>query len=65
MPTQPSVGDLPAFPVPPTQPVGSEVPATGMTYRQWLIGMAVANGKLGMQAIETAENVIKMMDKHL
>jgi hypothetical protein len=63
MPDKPSVGELPAFPVSPAHLVGSEPPATGMTYRQWLIGMAVANGKIGMQAVETAENVIKMLDK--
>lgn len=62
-----SVGDRPAFPVPPAPNAapGSEPPAAGMTYREWLVGMAVANGKIGMQAIETAENVIKMLDKGL
>ena len=51
-----STGDLPAFP-------NSVAETEGMSYRQWLIGMAVCNGKIGMQAVETADMIIKILDK--
>lgn len=51
-----STGDLPAFP-------NSIAGVEGMTYRQWLIGMAVANGKIGMQAVENVDMIIKILDK--
>ncbi len=62
-----SVGDLPAFPVPPRPAgaAGAEPPVTGMTYRQWLVGMALSSGKIGMQAVEAADNVLKMLEKTL
>jgi hypothetical protein len=56
---QKSIGELPAFPA----GAAGESQSHGMTYRQWLIGMAVANGKIGMQAVELADMIIKILDK--
>jgi hypothetical protein len=53
---QKSTGELPAFP-------NSLEGTQGMTYRQWLIGMAICNGKIGMQAVETADMIVKILDK--
>ena len=58
---QKSTGELPAFPTGPQ----TEPQSHGMTYRQWLIGMFVANGKIGMQAVENADMIIKILDKEL
>ena len=57
---QRSTGELPAFP---HAPESGHPGGDGMTYRQWLIGMAIANGKIGMQAIETADMIVKILDK--
>ena len=57
---QKSTGDVAAFPCGPTP---SEAPTPGMTYRQWLIGMAISNGKIGMQAVETADMIVRILDK--
>lgn len=53
-----SNGEQPAFPSTATDP-----PHSGMTYRQWLIGMALSNGKIGMQAVETADMIVRILDK--
>lgn len=55
-----STGDLPAFPV---HESAAGTVNTGMTYRQWLIGMALSNGKIGMQAVETADMIVRILDK--
>lgn len=57
---QKSSGDLPAFPV---QEPAADAAHSGMTYRQWLIGMALSNGKIGMQAVETADMIVRILDK--
>ena len=54
-----SCGDRPAFPA----AGGSDSAEQGMNYRQWLIGMALANGKIGMQAVETADMIVRILDK--
>jgi hypothetical protein len=58
---QKSIGERPAFPC----GAATEPQAEGMNYRQWLIGMAVANGKIGMQAVEIADMIVKILDKEL
>lgn len=64
-----SIGNQPAFPCDPSLPA---IVPEGMTYRQWLIGMALQgtialhNGSASYavrDAVEAADEVIKRLDK--
>jgi len=60
-----SIGDEFAFPVPASLQDGSSELhgcSLGMSYRQWLIGQAIAAGHLLDEAIEAADEIIDMLD---
>ena len=65
-----SIGDKPVNPIPMTTYQG-----LGLTYREWLIGMALSNSKLAscdiplnesiLMIVDAADAIIKQLDKEV